>query len=276
MRRLFVVWITAVMVFSMLFISTGQTDNVSGDLSEDYLIYATSPPIRINSNAQFAAYASSGNGNFGTPWIIDNLEIEGAGQGYGFYIGNTTDYFTITQCRFSNASGGSGAPFFTDSGITLFNVINANITNNTINLNNGNGIYFNSTNWSEFTFNDITQNNYGMKLDNSSENNTIYHNNFLNNTVQAYDDGANNWNMTAPTGGNYWSDWTTPDNNFDGFVDNIYSIPGKGGQGNIPAGYYDPAAGLGGLAFKTALHNIIKGHTSYSYSQVWDILRDTD
>ena len=48
----------------------------------------------------------------------------------------------------------------------------------------------------------------------------------------------------------------------------------------IPAGYYDSAAGLTSSALKTALHNIIKGHTRYPYSSsgtdVWDILMDTD
>jgi endonuclease I len=45
----------------------------------------------------------------------------------------------------------------------------------------------------------------------------------------------------------------------------------------IPPGYYDNAQGLNGTALKSALHNIIKGHTEYSYNDLRDfILRDTD
>ncbi|MCB0805548.1 MAG: endonuclease [Bacteroidales bacterium] len=44
-----------------------------------------------------------------------------------------------------------------------------------------------------------------------------------------------------------------------------------------PSGYYDAANGLTGDALKTALHNIIKNHTEYSYDDLRDfILADTD
>jgi endonuclease I len=44
----------------------------------------------------------------------------------------------------------------------------------------------------------------------------------------------------------------------------------------IPAGYYDATAGLTGLPLKTALYNIIKGHTSVSYAQLWTSFQTTD
>jgi endonuclease I len=44
----------------------------------------------------------------------------------------------------------------------------------------------------------------------------------------------------------------------------------------IPPGYYDSAAGLTGTALKTALHNIIKNHTSISYAQLWTAYQTTD
>ena len=50
--------------------------------------------------------------------------------------------------------------------------------------------------------------------------------------------------------------------------------------GQIPAGYYDPASGLSGEALKTALNDIISGHTVYPYTStstdVWDILKESD
>ncbi|MCD6200258.1 MAG: endonuclease [Bacteroidales bacterium] len=48
----------------------------------------------------------------------------------------------------------------------------------------------------------------------------------------------------------------------------------------IPEGYYASSHGLAGGNLKTALYNIIKGHTEYPYSSsstdVWDILKKTD
>ena len=44
----------------------------------------------------------------------------------------------------------------------------------------------------------------------------------------------------------------------------------------IPAGYYNNADGLSGEALKTALHNIIDGHTTFSYDDLWTTLVETD
>jgi endonuclease I len=48
----------------------------------------------------------------------------------------------------------------------------------------------------------------------------------------------------------------------------------------IPSGYYDNASDKTGEVLKTALYNIIKGHTEYPYTSsgtdVWDILKVTD
>lgn len=43
-----------------------------------------------------------------------------------------------------------------------------------------------------------------------------------------------------------------------------------------PANYYNSANGLTGNQLKVALHNIIKGHTSISYSQLWNAFWSTD
>ncbi|MCK5561849.1 MAG: PKD domain-containing protein, partial [Thermoplasmata archaeon] len=94
----------------------------------------------------------------------------------------------------------------------------------------------------------ITQNNFiengiGVLINKSTfensqyiKNNRIFHNNFINNAQQAIDyTNTNFWNDAYPFGGNYWNDWTTPDNYYgpnqnlsgsDGFVDNPYNILG--------------------------------------------------
>ena len=44
----------------------------------------------------------------------------------------------------------------------------------------------------------------------------------------------------------------------------------------IPPHYYDSAVGDTGVVMKMALHNIIKGHTVRSYSQLWTDFKSTD
>ncbi len=48
------------------------------------------------------------------------------------------------------------------------------------------------------------------------------------------------------------------------------------GVAQIPAGYYNSAQGLTGLPLKVALHNIIKNHTTVSYSGLWNTYKKTD
>ena len=72
-------------------------------------------------------------------------------------------------------------------------------------------------------------------------NNTLIGNNGATSTfdlshIQALDDSTvNDWYVIeSPHGyGNYWADWTTPDNNNDGIVDNYYSIDGGSGVKDI-------------------------------------------
>ena len=49
---------------------------------------------------------------------------------------------------------------------------------------------------------------------------------------------------------------------------------------DIPSGYYDNASGLSGVTLKSALNDIIDGHTEYPYTStatdVWDILKVSD
>jgi len=70
-------------------------------------------------------------------------------------------------------------------------------------------------------------------------NNNIYHNNFINNTQQAFAVCSSSWDNNYPYGGNYWNDFNSPaegayDNNSDGIVDNPYNIPGGSNQDKYP------------------------------------------
>ena len=57
----------------------------------------------------------------------------------------------------------------------------------------------------------------------------------MQNTTQAYvgsGTSGNIFNLAAPTGGNYWSNWTSPDKNSDGFVDSPCTF--TNGRDNLP------------------------------------------
>lgn len=47
-------------------------------------------------------------------------------------------------------------------------------------------------------------------------------------------------------------------------------------QAQIPNGYYDNASGKTGQELRSALHEIIKGHTTVSYQQIWSTFWTTD
>lgn len=48
------------------------------------------------------------------------------------------------------------------------------------------------------------------------------------------------------------------------------------GLAQAPAGYYSSAEGLSGQALKEALHEIIDGHTTHSYGDLWNAFWSTD
>jgi parallel beta-helix repeat protein len=108
-----------------------------------------------------------------------------------------------------------------------------NVTVENLNLSNTSvGVELWETNNTTISGNNITANNYySIDLESSSDN-SIYHNNFVNNgagTVYSYN-STNVWDDGYPSDGNYWSDY--------GGVD-LYSDPyqnqtGSDGIGDIP------------------------------------------
>ena len=90
--------------------------------------------------------------------------------------------------------------------------------------NTSGGVRIISCSDNTLTDNTVSNNGYGIRLQSSSDN-QIYNNNFIDNTIQAYATtgrGGNIFNLDKPIGGNYWSDWTSPDADGDGFVDYPY------------------------------------------------------
>jgi len=92
----------------------------------------------------------------------------------------------------------------TDVGIELWKTNNSKIWNNDCS-NNRYGLYLHTSSDNNITGNTINSNNYrGIHLDYSNSN-IIYHNNFIDNGENAYDNRKNTWNDSKY--GNYWSDY---------------------------------------------------------------------
>lgn len=90
------------------------------------------------------------------------------------------------------------------SGTSWHNSIMGNlITNNTY------GIRYDYAQDDVVYENNVTYNEYGVYIDFNCYNNTFFHNNFVNNTIQAYAEQgqANVWDDGYPSAGNYWSDY---------------------------------------------------------------------
>ena len=107
------------------------------------------PPIRINSNADFdEAHGivnwDTGDGSAVNPWIIQNYDIDGTGEGSCIYIGNTTDHCEVRDCNLYEASG-NPAIYYWNTGLVLFNVQNSKVTNISVFLHDGHGIYLYSS-----------------------------------------------------------------------------------------------------------------------------------
>ena len=127
-------------------------------------------------------------------------------------------------------------------GIELYFTWSTIVRNNSCSYNGDNGIemlgYWSNIIENNTCFHNV---NYGLYLT-ETNNNLIVNNNLIGNRgatamysvshMQAFDDGTNKWNSTNH--GNYWSDWTAPDANLDGIVDQPYLIDGGADQDNYP------------------------------------------
>jgi parallel beta-helix repeat protein len=112
-------------------------------------------------------------------------------------------------------------------GIYLYASINNTLSNNTATNNNGCGIILNAySNANTLTGNNVSSNGCGIHITYSSGN-LLYLNNLTNNTHNAYDNGANQWDNGSV--GNHYSDFDEPfegcfDNNTDGICDSPHII----------------------------------------------------
>ncbi|MCG3218839.1 MAG: right-handed parallel beta-helix repeat-containing protein, partial [Candidatus Heimdallarchaeota archaeon] len=111
------------------------------------------------------------------------------------------NYLTDNRCNINN-----------NYGIWIYFFSNDNsLINNTCNSNNYDGIHLYASDLNLLSWNLLFDNVFGVYLSSGSDNNTIHHNTFINNSnsPQAYDDGSNNiWFDILTNEGNFWSDYS--------------------------------------------------------------------
>jgi len=191
-------------------------------------------------------------------------------KGYGIHLYYSNSSNTLTGNTVNSNDYGGIRVLYSDNTTLTNNTVNGNngdgieiyrshsnsLTANTVNSNNTYGIFLDVSNLNTMTGNAINSNYYDgiclwrgsghtlsgntINLNNGygiyvgyAYNNQIY-NNIFNNVIQAgvLSASGNVFNLPAPIGGNYWSDWTGPDADNDGFVDLPYVF--MGGLDNLP------------------------------------------
>jgi len=210
----------------------------------------------IDNNCSLNGYGIGISSSFDNTIIDNNCSSNGGGISIVISFNNT---ISSNNCS-NNFGDGIGLDHSSNNTVSSNNCSNnvgawAGIhldyssNNNTIRGNNCSsnsqlGIYLNmNSDNNTVSNNNCSLNGYsginsGIYLT-GSNNNMIWGNRFVNNNgagsvydinhIQAYDDGTNNrWNNSRY--GNYWSDWTTPDNSPPWrIIDNPYNISGSAG-----------------------------------------------
>jgi parallel beta-helix repeat protein len=127
--------------------------------------------------------------------------------------GNGGDGIFLDETSFTNITRNAVVSNLAD-GVFLYSYSNHNeISKNLVKNNNYRGIdlfsgCFNNT----ISENSVVSNNMTGIYLSASSNNTIYHNNIIDNRVQAEAHWAQNtWDNGYPSGGNYWSDYSGTD-----------------------------------------------------------------
>jgi len=156
-------------------------------------------------------------GNDGSYNIIEDVHIKNNGIGIELLesTGNELKNNVITQN--------------TKQGISIYRAHANVISGNTISDNEENGILLDfSSIGNEIYENIISNNEIGINIAGNCRSITIYHNNFIENTQNAYGGlDSDTWYNSDISEGNYWDDYTGTDADSDGIGDTPYSIPGS-------------------------------------------------
>jgi parallel beta-helix repeat protein len=212
-----------------------------------------------NSNHGVRLYYSSNNsisGNSITDNYHDGVHLSGssnnsiyrngirANEDDGVHISVSSDHNSVSGNKIGNNENGidlrgsqnnvSGNDISNSTacgiwlGIIGYSSDNNSISGNSVE-NNSYGISLFCADYNEIFVNNITASSICGIYFNLSENNRIFHNNFVDNTQQAYVEKSewNSWDDDYPSGGNFWNDCNPPDSNSDQIGDMPRTINGS-------------------------------------------------
>jgi len=144
------------------------------------------------------------------------------GNNNGTVINVTSNNVNITDFTIQNSGAypDSGIRVDSNSSYISNNIIKNNyfgiwlifssdntITSNNVSSNIMYGILLSASSGNTIASNNISDNYFGISLFNSS-NSVIFHNSFINNIQQVYNNSSiSTWDDGYPSGGNYWSDY---------------------------------------------------------------------
>jgi parallel beta-helix repeat protein len=204
-------------------IDNNATANGNGGIA----IFYSSSSTFIEDNTVMA------NNGFGICVLLsDNTSVSGNNITANSY--DEIQLLSSSNCSISGNNVANAGAYY--EGIYLWNCSDNSVSGNNITANSQRGIFIRDSNYNSISGNNITNNGEGIDVW-SSSGNSIFHNNFINNTNQVYSsDSVNVWDDGYPSGGNYWNDYTDPDSFFgayqnltgsDGIDDMPYAIDGN-------------------------------------------------
>ncbi len=165
---------------------------------------------------------------------------------YNIYINNTVNYnqrngFQMGWGCHDNTLVSNNFSYNNWWGINVYqSCFNNTFDSNTLDSNRDGFRFVSGSSYNTFTNNTIKNSIFhGAYFMTNADNNNIYHNRFIDNNQNAYDECSNIWDNGYPSGGNYWSDFDEPsegayDTNGDGIVDSPYSILGGSNEDRYP------------------------------------------
>jgi parallel beta-helix repeat protein len=180
----------------------------------------------------------------------DNTIIDAIGSIYALRI-NASDV-SINGFTIKNATNGYGIEIYKSNNTIIDNIIKENgfgleiglssnniISSNTITDNLAIGIDLCTLATNNMIIKNSIINNgedpfigYGLAISDSSDNNTIYHNNFIDNKHNVVDDCNNTYDDGSE--GNYWDNYAGIDADKDGIGDTPYNISGGDNKDYYP------------------------------------------
>ncbi|MFW9865183.1 MAG: NosD domain-containing protein [Candidatus Thorarchaeota archaeon] len=237
-KKIFLASLRLVIVISVLLTInsnfTSNSINETMSIENELKVSKISGKIHINGTSDWIDFKNAGNctgqGTYSSPYVIEDLIIDGGGSSSSIWIENSDDYFMIVNCSLTNP----GSNFGQDASIKLNSTKNGQLINNTIRSDDL-GIYIGLCENNTFIGNDI-RTKYGVYMFLSNFN-RIFLNNIEGTTFDMFIQNSMNYNNSITTLnytynskaftsylGNHWSGYNGFDNDNNGIGDSPHDF----------------------------------------------------